>query len=94
MQVLYHGSMRISRFIAERCALARPPKTVNFSLSRTVPALVTTSADLDLAAALIVKSVFGRTASPTVMVGECLVIDRVYVQQDALQEFLDMLLPR
>jgi hypothetical protein len=61
------------------------------ALNFKAPALVLGDADITRVVQCLKDSVFGSSAAPSTMTGECLVIDRVYASKDIASELLDKL---
>eukprot|EP01034_Spumella_vulgaris_P021997 gene21997-28087_t len=90
-KIVFAGSLRVANFAFESCQLCRPVKQTWMALNFKAPALVLGDADIDQVVRCVQDSVFGDSAAPSAMIGECLVVDRVFVVKDVASELLSKL---
>ena len=82
--VTFTGSYDVGMYLYRTVATGRP-KPVVCEMGGKNPAVVTATADLDLAAEGVMRAAFGLSGQ------KCSANSRVYVERPALQEFLDLL---
>jgi acyl-CoA reductase-like NAD-dependent aldehyde dehydrogenase len=82
--ITFTGSGEVGWELARRAARKR----VNLELGNSTPAIVTADADLDLAATQLAGSAFAFAGQA------CISVQRIYVEQPALDAFLERFVPR
>ncbi len=81
--ISFTGSSSVGWGLRERA----PRKRVNLELGNATPVIVEADADLDVAAGKLASNAFSFAGQ------SCISVQRIYVQEDAFQPFLDRFLP-